>query len=69
MEAARVRIETLLESYPNNAPSSMEQIMGEWELVLTVSSVLSFSHGHGVSGYDCTQAPWLHYHLTQSIRL
>ena len=40
MEAAIKCIEDLLESNPDKVPSSMDQIMGEWELVLT-----SVKHG------------------------
>jgi len=35
MDAARKRIEDLLAANPDKVPSSMDQIMGEWELVLT----------------------------------
>ena len=37
MDAARKRIEGMLEANPDKVPSSMEQIMGEWELVLYVA--------------------------------
>jgi hypothetical protein len=35
MDAARSRITSLLEQNPNNVPKSLEDIDGEWELVLS----------------------------------
>jgi len=35
MEAARNLVDTFVKAHPNNVPTSMDQIAGEWELVFT----------------------------------
>lgn len=35
MDTAKSKIGDLLEQYPNNVPKTLEDIQGEWELVLS----------------------------------